>query len=44
MDHNWPYVVAGYALTVVVVAAYTGRLLARLRRARRTADELPEPR
>jgi hypothetical protein len=43
MDHNWGYVAAGYGLTFAVVAAYTGWLLARLRRTRRSAGELPEP-
>jgi hypothetical protein len=37
MDHNWPYVAAGYALTAVVVAGYAGWLQARLRRTRRSA-------
>jgi hypothetical protein len=42
MDHNWPYVAAGYGLTAAVVVAYTGWLLARLRRARRSTGELPD--
>jgi hypothetical protein len=42
MDHNWGYVVVGYGLTAAVVGGYTGWLLARLRRARRSAGELPD--
>jgi hypothetical protein len=42
MDHNWPYVAAGYGLTTAVVAGYSGWLLARLRRTRRSVTELPE--
>ena len=42
MDHNWPYVAAGYGLTTVVVGAYSGWLLARLRRTRRSVPDLPE--
>jgi hypothetical protein len=44
MDHNWPYVAAGYGLTTAVVVAYAGWLQARLRRARRSARELPDVR
>ena len=42
MDHNWGYVAAGYGLTATVVAAYSGWLLTRLRRARRSTGDLPE--
>ena len=42
MDHNWGYVAAGYGLTAAVVASYTGWLLTKLRRARRSTAELPE--
>jgi hypothetical protein len=42
MDHNWGYVAAGYGLTTAVVAVYAGWLHARLRRARRSAGELPD--
>ena len=44
MDHNWGYVAAGYGLTAAVVGAYAAWLAARLRRARRSAGELPEAR
>jgi hypothetical protein len=37
MDHNWPYVAAGYGLTAVVVASYAGWLQTKLRRTRRSA-------
>jgi hypothetical protein len=36
MDHNWPYVAAGYSLTMAVLVAYVGRLWYRLRRAERS--------
>jgi len=42
MDHNWPYVAAGYGLTTAVVAVYSGWLLARLRRTRRCVADLPD--
>ena len=42
MDHNWPYVAAGYGLTTAVVATYAGWLLTRLRRARHSVVELPD--
>jgi hypothetical protein len=42
MDHNWGYVAAGYGLTAGVIVGYTGWLLARLRRTRRSAGGLPE--
>jgi hypothetical protein len=42
MDQNWPYVAAGYGLTTAVVVSYAGWLLTRLRRTRRSADELSE--
>ena len=42
MDHNWPYVAAGYGLTTVVVGWYAAWLQTRLRRARRSARELPD--
>jgi hypothetical protein len=33
MDDNWPYVLAGYALTTVTLTAYVTWLWQRLRRA-----------
>ena len=42
MDHNWPYVAAGYGLTAAVVVSYTAWLQARLRRARRSAVPGPD--
>jgi hypothetical protein len=40
MDDNWGYVAAGYGITAVVLATYSGWLWQRLRRARRSvADE-----
>jgi hypothetical protein len=42
MDHNWPYVAAGYSLTTVSLAAYATWLLTRLRRARRSVTDLPD--
>ena len=42
MDHNWPYVAAGYGLTAATVGAYSGWLIARLRRTRRGVAALPD--
>jgi hypothetical protein len=42
MDHNWPYVAAGYGLTAAVVGSYSAWLLARLRRTRRSVPDLTE--
>jgi hypothetical protein len=42
MDHNWPYVAGGYGLTTAVLVAYASWLAARLRRARRSAADLPD--
>jgi len=39
MDHNWPYVAAGYGLTAAAVGGYTAWLLTRLRRARRSVGD-----
>ena len=40
MDHNWGYVAAGFTITFVTLAAYSGWLWQRLRRTRRSlADE-----
>jgi hypothetical protein len=36
MDHNWPYVVAGYSLTTVLLVGYVAALWNRLRRAERS--------
>jgi hypothetical protein len=36
MDHNWPYVAAGYSLTTAVLVLYVGRLWQRLRRSERS--------
>ena len=35
-DYAWAYVVAGWSLTGVVLAAYLSRLVLRIRRAERT--------
>ena len=37
MDHNWPYVAAGYSLTTVVLVTYVVSLWNRLRRAERSS-------
>ena len=39
MDHNWPYVAAGYGVTTVAVVWYAAWIHLRLRRARRTLPE-----
>jgi hypothetical protein len=44
MDHNWPYVAAGYGLTTAVVGAYSAWLIARLRRTRRSVGDAPDVR
>jgi hypothetical protein len=36
MDHNWPYVAAGYSLTTAALLAYVGFLWNRLRRSERS--------
>jgi hypothetical protein len=35
-DYGWAYVVVGWTLTFVVLAAYFSRLVVRIRRAERT--------
>jgi hypothetical protein len=35
-DYGWAYVIVGWTLTVVVLAAYLGWLVARIRRAQRS--------
>ncbi len=42
MDHNWPYVAAGYGLTFAAVGSYVVWLQARLRRVRRNAPDRVE--
>jgi hypothetical protein len=42
MDHNWPYVAAGYGLTTALIGSYSAWLLTRLRRARRSVPELTD--
>jgi hypothetical protein len=45
MKHNyWGYVGAGYGIAFTVLVAYTGWLQAKLRRTRRSAREVPDPR
>ncbi|HEX5615010.1 MAG TPA: heme exporter protein CcmD [Acidimicrobiia bacterium] len=39
MDENWGYVVVGYALTGVSLAAYVGWIWTRTRRARRSLPD-----
>ena len=39
MDHNWPYVAAGYSLTTVVLVTYVASLWNRLRRAERSSRD-----
>jgi hypothetical protein len=36
MDHNWPYVAAGYSIVAVVLVTYVAFLWNRLRRAERS--------
>jgi uncharacterized protein (DUF58 family) len=38
MDHNWPYVAAGYSLTTAVLVTYVLWLWNRLRRAERSVS------
>jgi hypothetical protein len=40
-DYGWAYVVVGWTLTAVVLAAYFARLVVRVRRAERSLP--PEP-
>jgi hypothetical protein len=37
MDHNWPYVAAGYSITTAVLVTYTAWLWNKLRRAERAS-------
>jgi hypothetical protein len=39
MDSNWPYVVAGYGLTIGVLSTYVVWLQRKLTRARRSLPE-----
>lgn len=36
MDHNWPYVAAGYSLAAVALGTYVGWMWNRLRRSERS--------
>ena len=41
-DYGWAYVIAGWSLTGVVLAAYFGRIVVRTRRAERSLPPEPE--
>jgi hypothetical protein len=41
MDHNWPYVAAGYSITTGALVAYTAWLWSRLRRSERMTNNDP---
>jgi hypothetical protein len=41
-DYGWVYVVVGWSLTGVVLAAYFGRMVLRIRRAEKSLPPEPE--